>query len=153
MPTSDAQKAANRKYLDKVKNTEEYKLKRREQMRAWRQKNKFEIAEKRRQKSAEQRERAKAELLSPPLESYSCYDSEPSTAAARINQQCNFTIVIGEYHSGTSNKHCILEQLRSDFGKPVFRLKVTEYYQFHSAEDAERWSKEHRMQLSSSRYR
>ena len=152
MPATEAQKAATRRYNEKHKDDPEFKLKKAEQQRKWKAKHRAEINMKRRKRSAEKRELAKAELLSPPDESFSCYDSEQSTAAAICNQKHKYSFICGEYHSETQNKHAILERFRSDFGRSVFRLKITEYYEFPSETEAAEWSAEHRMKICGSRF-
>ena len=149
-PTSEAQKARNKKHNEKVKNDPALRAKKNEYMRTWRKEHHEQELRRERENYYQAKEKAEAELIDSPNESYSCYDSEPSTRAAAINQTVGFSYVFGEYHKAAT--HVIGEKIRSDFGVPVFRVKVTTYQTFDSQKEACIWCRENGMKLSKSRW-
>lgn len=120
---------------------EERRQHQREAMQRWREKQKSKPKQQKPQKS-----------LFPPSEQNEPLpgEADPAIIAAYLNQKHGFSVVVGEYRQG--RKVIIAERLRhSDIDAPCFRLKVTQYYFFHSMGELQNYALKNKIPLETNR--
>ena len=119
---------------------EERRQHQREAMQRWREK----------QKSKPKPQKS----LFPPSESVTLEplpgEADPAIIAAYLNEKHGFSVVVGEYRQG--KRVIIAERLRhSDLDAPCYRLKVTQYYFFHSMGELHNYALKNKIPLETNR--